>query len=80
MRTAVTLGFKHGQPDKAVLLLGTDVPIAEHYTRVKAIKANPVSDEFCRVELWTRDGGVWSQVKLDGVPKKPEAPAAPRRK
>lgn len=57
MRTAITVGWKHGGKDSTVILQPTS-PILEHYAAFKKLDPNGVNDTFQRVEIWESDSGV----------------------
>jgi hypothetical protein len=63
MRRAVTIGLRH-DTGKAVVIVGPDVPLAEHRTRLQELQAAGSHAEFCQVEIWTSDAGIQRRKKF----------------
>jgi hypothetical protein len=63
MRTAITLGYKHGS-DKAEMLVGPDVPNNEHVIRFKKLPPGRMHPKFEVVEIWGSDGGITHSRKF----------------
>lgn len=57
MRTAITVGWKHGGKESTVIIQPTS-PVSEHHAAFKKLDPNGVHDTFQRVEIWESDSGV----------------------
>lgn len=56
MRTALTIGTRHGGKSQAVIA-GEAVPLPKQLADFKAMSLEAVHPDFERVDYWEKDGG-----------------------
>lgn len=78
MRTAITVGWRHGQKSGPDIVSGPTVPIQRQLADFKRMRGSRTHPVFAKVDVWTSSGGITKSSKFDHPSKKPEitAPAA----
>lgn len=72
MRTAITIGYRHGSTKPEVLAL-PDVPIGEQFEGLANIAPDRTHNKWRRVEVWSSDEGLVRYREYTPEPKAEKA-------
>lgn len=77
MRTAITVGWRHGQKSGPDIVSGPTVPIQRQLAEFKRLRGSRSHPTYAKVDVWTSSGGITKSSKFDHPDKKPEIAAPP---